>query len=146
MNLLISQYKKKQTLSTGKNAKLRIFSKCMVLIAITMIGYMLLFAFVNAAAGQMPYLNSKMALVAMGENGTASVFCSDGDGMISGGYSMDFSPALSAFDTMVYANHPTQEINQSGYFEGWEAGLVNKGNATAKLTATVLCLNLTLTP
>lgn len=133
-------------MSAGKNVRLRIFSRCTVLIAITMIGYMLLIAFVNAAAGQMPYVNSKMALVAKGENGTASVFCKDGDGMISGGYSTDFSGALSAFDTMIYSNHPTQEINQSGYFEGWEAGLVNKGNGTAKITATVLCLNLTLTP
>ena len=74
-----------------------------------------------------------------------AVFCGEGDGMISGGYSMN-SSVQTAFDTVIYSNRPAQQINQSGYFEGWEAGLVNGGNGTAEITATVLCLNLTLTP
>lgn len=95
---------------------------------------------------QAPYVNSETAPVAIGNYTTTSVYCNDGDGMISGGYSTGFSSTQSAFDTLVYSNHPTQEINQTGYFEGWEAGLVNKGNTSAEITALVLCLNLTLTP
>jgi hypothetical protein len=146
MNVLKSHCKKKQNLATRKRVSLRIFSKGIILITITTIGYILLIAIINEAAGQAPYLNTKVSSVAMGENATASVFCNDGDGMISGGYSTDFTTVQSAFDTMVYSNHPIQEINQSGYFEGWAAGLLNKGNTTTKITATVLCLNLTLTP
>jgi len=118
----------------------------MIFIIVTTIGYILFIAIHNDAAGQAPYINSNMTPVPTGENRTTSVFCNDGDGMISGGYSSDFTNAHSAFDTIVYSNHPTQVINQSGYFEGWEAGLANKGNVTARITATVLCLNLTLTP
>jgi hypothetical protein len=103
-------------------------------------------ASISEVIAQAPYVNSKTAPVTMDNQTTTSVFCNDGDGMISGGYSTGFSSTQSAFDTMVFSNHPTQEINQTGYFEGWEAGLVNKGNTTAKITATVLCLNLTLTP
>jgi hypothetical protein len=146
MNLFKSNKFKKQYLCRREIGTVRIFSKGIVLITSTTIGCLLLSGIINDAAGQMPYLNSNMASVAVGENATASVFCNDGDGMISGGYSTDFSAVQSTFDAMIYSNHPTQEINQSGYFEGWEAGLVNKGNATAKITATVLCLNLTLTP
>jgi hypothetical protein len=122
------------------------FSTGIVLITSTTIACILLSTTVNETAAQAPYLNSKTAQVATGDNATASVSCNDGDGMISGGYSIGFSSTQSAFDTIVNSNHPTQEINQTGYFEGWEAGLVNKGNTTAKITAMVLCLNLTLTP
>ena len=137
---------KKQNLSTRESIRVRIFSTGMVLIVSTTIAYMPLSTIINEAVAQAPYLNSKTAPVAIDNNTAASVFCNDGDGMISGGYSIGFSSVQSAFDTMVYSNHPTQEINQTGYFEGWEAGLVNKGNTTAEITAMVLCLNLTLTP
>jgi hypothetical protein len=131
---------------TRDSIRARIFSTGIVLVISTTIVCILLSTIINEAVAQAPYLNSKTAPVAMGNNSTASVFCNDGDGMISGGYSIGFSSAQTAFDTIVYSNHPTQEINQTGYFEGWEAGLVNKGNTTAEITAMVLCLNLTLTP
>jgi hypothetical protein len=47
---------------------------------------------------------------------------------------------------MLYSNHPIQQINKTGYFEGWQVGLVNKGNETVALSATTLCLDLRLTP
>lgn len=129
-----------------RGIRIGIYSTGIGLVTGTTVAYMLLGAIVNEAVAQTPYLNSKSIKVAMGDNSTASVFCNDGDGMMSGGYSTGFSSTQSAFDTMVYSNHPTQEINQTGYFEGWEAGLVNKGNMTAEITAMVFCLNLTLTP
>ena len=113
---------------------------------ITITCMLLCFIIINEAVAQTPYINSKKMPVEIGNYTKASVFCKDGDGMISGGFSMGFSSAQSAFDTMVYSNHPIQQINQTGYFEGWEAGLVNKGNTPAEITAIVLCLNLTLTP
>lgn len=129
-----------------RGIRIGIYSTGIGLVTGTTVAYMLLGAIVNEAVAQTPYLNSKSIKVAMGDNSTPSVFCNDGDGMMSGGYSTGFSSTQSAFDTMVYSNHPTQEINQTGYFEGWEAGLVNKGNMTAEITAMVFCLNLTLTP
>lgn len=129
-----------------RGIRIGIYSTGIGLVTGTTVAYMLLGAIVNEAVAQTPYLNSKSIKVGMGDNSTASVFCNDGDGMMSGGYSTGFSSTQSAFDTMVYSNHPTQEINQTGYFEGWEAGLVNKGNMTAEITAMVFCLNLTLTP
>jgi hypothetical protein len=116
------------------------------LILIIPVAYIMVICSINETAAQAPYLNSKVAAVDMDNNATSSVFCNEGDGMISGGYSLSFPTRQSAFDTMVYSNHPTQEINQTGYFEGWESGLVNMGNATVKITSEVLCLNLTLTP
>ena len=104
------------------------------------------FVILNEAVAQPPYLNVKTANVSPDNSTNVSIFCKVGDGMISGGYSIGFSSILSAFDTMVSSNHPTQLINQTGYFEGWEAGLVNRGNATAKLTASTLCLDLKLSP
>jgi hypothetical protein len=101
---------------------------------------------INEAVAQVPYIDSKKVPVEIGNFAIASVYCKDGDGMISGGFSTGFSSAQAAFNTMLYSNHPTQQINQTGYFEGWEAGLVNKGNTTTEITAIVLCLNLTLTP
>ena len=117
-----------------------------MLIVCAAVVYILLLGPVNVVMGQAPYLSSKVTSVPMNRNATASVFCNDGDGMMSGGYSIIFSSRVSEFDTSVYSNHPTQVINQTGYFEGWEAGLVNRGNETAKISAYVLCLNLTLTP
>jgi hypothetical protein len=141
-----SSFIEKQNLSTREKRGVRIFSTHFALIASTTIACMILSCGpISEVIAQAPYVNSKTAPVTM-DNYTTSVFCNDGDGMISGGYSIGFSSTQSAFDTMVSSNHPTQEINQTGYFEGWEAGLVNKGNTTAKITATVLCLNLTLTP
>ncbi|HEU4446892.1 MAG TPA: hypothetical protein VFR94_19630 [Nitrososphaeraceae archaeon] len=104
------------------------------------------FVILNEAVAQPPYLNVKTAKVSPDNSKNVSIFCKVGDGMISGGYSIGFSSVLSAFDTMVSSNHPIQLINQTGYFEGWEAGLVNRGNATAELTASTLCLDLTLSP
>ena len=93
-----------------------------------------------------PYLKTKTINVLPSNNATSRVFCGDGDGIISGGYSIGFHSISSPFDTMVYSNHPLQMINKTGYFEGWEAGLVNKGNEAVMLSATTLCLNLKLTP
>ncbi|GEM_PF-1965517 len=144
----MSQFKsndiKKQNLPTRGSKRVRIFSTRIFLISVA-IAYILLNSIINEALAQTPYLSSNTAPVPIGKNATASAFCNDGDGMISGGYSIGFLEGQSAFDTMLYSNHPIQEINQTGYFEGWEAGLVNKGNATAQITAIVLCLNLTLT-
>jgi hypothetical protein len=122
------------------------FATSIVLIASITIALMVLSTSINETVAQAPYLNARTVPVATDYNTTASVFCNDGDGMISGGYSIGFLSAQSAFDTMVYSNHPIQQINQSEYFEGWKAGLVNKGNTTAEITSMVLCLNLTLTP
>lgn len=93
-----------------------------------------------------PYLKTKTVKVQPFSNSTSRVFCEDGDGIISGGYSIGFHSINSAFNTMVYSNHPLQMINKTGYFEGWETGVVNKGNEAVTLSATTLCLNLKLTP
>jgi len=93
-----------------------------------------------------PYLKIKTVKVPPSNNVTSRVFCENGDGIISGGYSIGFHSINSPFNTMVYSNHPLQKINRTGYFEGWEAGLVNKGNEAVTLSATTLCLNLKLTP
>lgn len=93
-----------------------------------------------------PYIKSDTISVSPSSDATSRVFCKDGDGIISGGYSIGFHSIGSPFDTMLYSNHPIQTINQTGYFEGWESALVNKGNETVTLSATILCLNLKLTP
>lgn len=94
---------------------------------------------------QGPYLRMKTVKVLPFNNATGEAFCENGDGIISGGYSIGFSTINELFDTMLYSNHPIQKINTTGYFEGWEAGIVNKGASMATVTATTLCLNLTLT-
>jgi hypothetical protein len=93
-----------------------------------------------------PYLKTKTIQVPYSHNATSRVFCENGDGIISGGYSIGFHLTNSPFNTILYSNHPLQKVNRTGYFEGWEAGLVNKGNETVTLTSTTLCLNLKLTP
>ena len=93
-----------------------------------------------------PYLKVKTIKVPLSTNATSRVFCEDGDGIISGGYSIGFHSINSPFNTMLYSNHPIQKINQTGYFEGWEAALVHKSDETVTLSATTLCLNLKLTP
>jgi hypothetical protein len=93
-----------------------------------------------------PYLKVMTVKVPPSNNVTSTVFCENGDGIISGGYSIGFHSINSPFNTMIYSNHPLQKINRTGYFEGWEAGLVNKGNEAVTLAATTLCLNLKLTP
>jgi hypothetical protein len=93
-----------------------------------------------------PYLKIKTVKVPPSTNVTSRVFCENGDGIISGGYSIGFHSINSPFNTMVYSNHPLQKTNRTGYFEGWEAGLVNKGKEPLTLSATTLCLNLKLTP
>lgn len=124
-----------------------IYSKNLILFVSIAIGSTLLCNISDDAKAQAPYLITKTEPVIKDNNATASALCNEGDGMISGGYTIGFSSEQSSpFDTIVYSNHPTQELNQTGYFEGWEAGLVNKGNTTAQITATVLCLNLTFTP
>jgi hypothetical protein len=117
-----------------------------LLIASIVIAYILVNISVDDAVAQAPYLNMKTSPVTPDKSVNVAVFCKEGDGMISGGYSMGYSSVQSAFDIVIYSNRPTQQINQTGYFEGWEAGLVNGGNGTAEITATVLCLSLTLTP
>lgn len=139
------EFYKMQYSSTKDRLIVNRLSKGLTLIICIAIVYSLLLGSVNVAMGQAPYLSSKVILVPMNKNATASVYCNDGDGLISGGYSIIFSSRGSAFDTSVYSNHPIQEINQTGYFEGWEAALENRANATAKISAFVLCLNLTLT-
>jgi hypothetical protein len=149
MTLSKSSIINKQTLSMRERIGVRIFTTETVLTSSTISSLvcMLLFCVsTSEAVAQAPYLNSKIAPVTTGNYTIVSVFCNEGDGLISGGYSLGFSSTQSAPDTMVYSNRPTQEINQTGYFEGWEAGLVNNGNAAAEIAATVLCLNLTLTP
>lgn len=93
-----------------------------------------------------PYISEKTKIVYPGHYSSVLTFCNDGDGIISGGYSIDSAVELTIFDTMVHSNRPVQEINKTGYFEGWQAGLVNKGNESTEITAICLCLNLTLTP
>ena len=117
----------------------------------TIIGALTVFLLVgivseNIARAQAPYIRTKTAIVMPYDFESARTFCNDGDGIISGGYSIRFISVESIFDTMLYSNHPAQEVNETGYFEGWEAGIVNKGNETVGITATSLCLNLTLTP
>ena len=89
--------------------------------------------------GQAPYLETNT-------NNTAKAFCGDGDGIISGGYSLGFASLDAPFNTSIISNHPIQEANKTGYFEGWETALVNRGFEVATISATTLCLNLTLTP
>lgn len=137
---------KRREVSARERIKVLIGSKDIVLFVSIAIGLMPLSNAIDYAIAQAPYLNTRTEPVSRDNNATAAASCNDGDGMISGGYSIGFSTVQSPFDTIVYSNHPTQEINQSGYFEGWEAGLVNKGNTTAQITAMVLCLNLTFTP
>jgi hypothetical protein len=93
-----------------------------------------------------PYLKTNTIKVPPSSNATANAFCKDGDGIIQGGYSIGFHSINAAFNTMLYSNHPIQQINKTGYFEGWQVGLVNKGNETVALSATTLCLDLRLTP
>ena len=100
----------------------------------------------QAPYSQAPYISEKTEIVYPGHYSSASTFCNDGDGIISGGYSIDSAVGLAIFDTMLHSNHPVQEINKTGYFEGWQAGLLNKGNESTEITAVCLCLNLTLTP
>jgi hypothetical protein len=94
---------------------------------------------------QGPYLRMKTVNVLPFNNATSKAFCENGDGIISGGYSIASSTINELFDTMLYSNHPIQKINTTGYFEGWEAGMANKGARMMTITATTLCLNLTLT-
>jgi hypothetical protein len=100
----------------------------------------------NQATAQGPYIKTKTVKVPPSANSTARTYCEDGDGIISGGYSSEFSSIDLPFNTMIYSSHPIQKINKTGYYEGWEAGLINKGTEKVGVTATTLCLNLTLTP
>jgi hypothetical protein len=118
-----------------------------ITLAVLMTGFLSLDTMpVNMAQAQAPYIRMKTATVVPHDNATAMASCNDGDGIVSGGYSIGFISAESVFDTMLYSNHPAQELNETGYFEGWEAGIVNKGNETVEISAVSLCLNLTLTP
>jgi hypothetical protein len=96
--------------------------------------------------GQAPYLNTKTVKVLPATNSTANAFCTGGDGIISGGYSLGFTSLDAPFNTSITSNRPVQEVNETGYFEGWETSLVNRGYETGTLSASTLCLNLTLTP
>jgi hypothetical protein len=96
--------------------------------------------------GQAPYLDTKTIQVLPATNSTAKAFCSSGDGIISGGYSLGFTSLDAPFNTSIISNRPVQEVNETGYFEGWETSLVNRGYETGTLSASTLCLNLTLTP
>ncbi len=96
--------------------------------------------------GQAPYLETNTVKVLPETNNTAKAFCGDGDGIISGGYSLGFASLDAPFNTSIISNHPIQEANKTGYFEGWETALVNRGFEVATISATTLCLNLTLTP
>jgi hypothetical protein len=99
-----------------------------------------------AAQGSSTYTKIKIVKVLPAHNATATAFCNDGDGLLSGGYSIGFKSIKSAFNTMVYSNHPVHLKNATARFEGWQAGLINNGNETATIAATELCLNLTATP
>ena len=100
----------------------------------------------NNAAAQGPYLETKTIKVPPHTNSSANAYCEHGDGIITGGYSLEFPSINSPFNTMIYSNHPIQKINKTGYYEGWQAGLINKGDDKVGISATTLCLNLTLTP
>lgn len=95
---------------------------------------------------QAPYLETETVKVLPSTNSTARAFCSGGDGIISGGYSLGFTSLDAPFNTSITSNRPIQEVNETGYFEGWETSLVNRGYETGILSASTLCLNLTLTP
>jgi hypothetical protein len=99
-----------------------------------------------AAQGSSTYTKIKIVKVPPAHNATATVFCNNGDGLLSGGYSIGFTSIKSAFNTMVYSDHPVYLKNATARFEGWQAGLINNGNQTATIAATQLCLNLTATP
>jgi hypothetical protein len=99
-----------------------------------------------AAQGSSTYTKIKIVKVLPAHNATATVFCNNGDGLLSGGYSIGFKSIKSAFNTMVYSNHPIHLKNATASFEGWQAGLINNGNETSTIAATELCLNLTATP
>jgi hypothetical protein len=129
-----------------RREKLRKYTLSITL-AVLMTGFLSLDSMtLNMALAQAPYIKMKTAIVVPYDNESAIASCNDGDGIISGGYSIRFTSAESVFDTMIYSNHPAQELNETGYFEGWEAGIVNKGNETVGISAVSLCLNLTLTP
>lgn len=135
-----------QKLTDTKKRSRWIFSRRVAIVVVISLIFDTLFSMVtNEAMAEAPYLSTDTTAVPSGANATASAFCKDGDGMISGGYSAGLTSNHSTFDIMVYSNHPIQEVNNTGYFEGWEAGLVNKGNKSTQITALVLCLNLTLT-
>src|SRR5205823_5984937 len=87
-----------------------------------------------------PYLKVMTVKVPPSNNVTSRVFCENGDGIISGGYSIGFHSINSPFNTMVYSNHPLQKINRTGYFEGWEAGLVNKGKEKLTLSKLIMLM------
>src|SRR5688572_11074616 len=111
-----------------KREKLRKYTLSITL-AVLMTGFLSLDSMsLNMAQAQAPYIRTKTAIVVPYDNESAIASCNDGDGIISGGYSIRFISAESVFDTMIYSNHPAQELNETGYFEGWEAGIVNKGN------------------
>lgn len=96
--------------------------------------------------GQAPYLETKIVKVLPASNNTAKAFCSGGDGIIAGGYSLGFTSLDAPFNTSITSSHPVQEVNETGYFEGWETSLVNRGYEAGTLSTSTLCLNLTLTP
>jgi hypothetical protein len=98
------------------------------------------------AQGSSTYTKIKTVKVLPAHNATATAFCNNGDGLLSGGYSIGFTSIKSAFDTMVYSNHPVYLKNATARFEGWQAGLINNGNQNATIAAMELCLNLTSTP
>jgi hypothetical protein len=101
---------------------------------------------ITSVRGQAPYLETKTVNVLPATNNSAKAFCSDGDGLISGGYLLGFTSLDAPFNTSIISNHPVQEVNETGYFEGWETSLVNRGAEMGTLSASTLCLNLTLTP
>jgi hypothetical protein len=145
MNLLISFVLKSRKKSKKAKAILSLVTSIVIgSIAICLLAN--ISTNINEAAAQGPYLKTRTVNVPPSTNATARTYCENGDGIISGGYSLEFQSINSPFNTMIYSNHPSQKINKTGYFEGWEVGLVNRGIEKAGVSATTLCLNLTLTP
>jgi hypothetical protein len=98
----------------------------------------------DAIAQESSYIVTDSVKVNPSSNATAKAFCENGDGLVSSGYSISgFTSVQSASDTMVYVNQPLRQKNTTAIFEGWEAGLLNNGNATVTITAQGLCLDLT---
>lgn len=90
------------------------------------------------------YFATEMAPVSADGNATAQAMCQSGDVLLTGGYTIGgFDSAQSVFNSVLFSNTALRTQNQTGAYEGWEAGLVNLGTAGLTITANAVCLDVT---
>ena len=98
----------------------------------------------NQVRRSLTYFVTDMAPVSANGNATAQALCQSGDVLLTGGYTIGgFDSAQSVFNSVLYSNTALRMQNQTGAYEGWEAGLVNLGTAELTITANSVCLDVT---